>query len=90
MVASRARTYVKPTGLGFLCATLTRGVDTLHGQLKALLDKLYSRPQTILLVTDLEALHPYMRIDAIESQLYGSFTIPTLFFYPGSAPARPG
>jgi Domain of unknown function (DUF1788). len=36
-----------------------------------------------LLVTDLEALHPYMRIGAIESQLYGKFHVPTVFLYPG-------
>jgi len=37
----------------------------------------------IMLVTDLEALHPYMRIGVIENQLYEKFTIPTVFFYPG-------
>lgn len=37
----------------------------------------------IVLVTDLEALHPYLRIGAIESQLQGRFTVPTVFLYPG-------
>ena len=37
----------------------------------------------IMLVTDLEALHPYMRIGVIENHLYEKFTIPTVFFYPG-------
>lgn len=38
---------------------------------------------TLLLVTDLEALHPFLRIGAIESQLQGKFHIPTIFLYPG-------
>jgi hypothetical protein len=37
----------------------------------------------LLLVTDLEALHPYMRIGAIEGQLQGKFIVPTVFLYPG-------
>ena len=66
-----------------LANTLTNGKDTLPGRLKARLDSLQNKAQAILLVTDLEALHPYLRIGTIESQLYGSFTIPTIFFYPG-------
>lgn len=38
----------------------------------------------LLLVTDLEALHPFMRIGAIESQLQGKFHVPTIFLYPGT------
>jgi hypothetical protein len=34
-------------------------------------------------VTDLEALHPYMRIGVIEGQLSGEFRVPTIFLYPG-------
>jgi hypothetical protein len=37
----------------------------------------------LLLVTDLEALHPFLRIGAIESQLQGKFHVPTVFLYPG-------
>ena len=37
----------------------------------------------LLLVTDLEALHPFLRIGAIESQLQGKFHVPTIFLYPG-------
>lgn len=37
----------------------------------------------LLLVTDLEALHPYTRIGAIETQLYGRFVVPTVILYPG-------
>ena len=34
-------------------------------------------------MTDLEALHPFLRIGAIESQLQGQFHVPTVFLYPG-------
>ena len=55
----------------------------LMRMLKAKLEELEGKAHAILLVTDLEALHPYMRIGAIESQLYGKFQTPTVFFYPG-------
>jgi hypothetical protein len=55
----------------------------LQQRLEQVLTQLEGRPNTILLVTDLEALHPYMRIGAIEGQLQGKFHVPTLFFYPG-------
>ncbi|HOD42054.1 MAG TPA: DUF1788 domain-containing protein, partial [Candidatus Wallbacteria bacterium] len=47
------------------------------------LDEIKDQTNPILLVTDLEALHPYLRIGAIESQLQGKFVAPTIFFYPG-------
>ncbi len=56
---------------------------SLQGRLKSLLDSLEGHRNAIVLVTDLEALHPYLRIGAIESQLAGSFHVPTVFFYPG-------
>src|SRR5712672_1866700 len=61
---------------------------TAQGRLQARLDErlsaLEGRSSTIMLVTDLEALHPYMRIGAIEAQLQGKFHVPTVFFYPGT------
>lgn len=56
---------------------------SLQGRLEAKLEELECKTNAILLVTDLEALHPYMRIGAIEAQLYGKFHVPTVFFYPG-------
>lgn len=66
-----------------LANALTNGSDTLQIRLKARLEQLHDRRKGLLFVTDLEALHPYTRIGAIESQLYGSFTVPTIFLYPG-------
>jgi len=41
-------------------------------------------PRSLLLVTDLEALHPYLRIGTLESRLQGRFNVPTVFLYPGT------
>lgn len=57
--------------------------NVLPNALESCLDSLKGKSNTILFVTDLEALHPYLRIGAIESQLIGKFYVPTVFFYPG-------
>jgi len=54
------------------------------------LESLKDKRNAILLVTDLEALHPYLRIGSIESQLMGKFTAPTIFFYPGERTGKIG
>lgn len=64
-----------------LANALTRGA--LQARLKAVLAPLEGHHNTLLFVTDLEALHPYLRIGAIESQLQGQFHVPTVFLYPG-------
>jgi hypothetical protein len=56
---------------------------SLQMRLEECLEKLESKHKGILLVTDLEALHPYLRIGAIENQLHGKFSSPTVFLYPG-------
>lgn len=55
----------------------------LQSRLEDVLAGLEGQSNAILLVTDLEALHPYMRIGAIEAQLQGKFHVPTVFLYPG-------
>ena len=42
-------------------------------------------PTSVLFLTDLEALHPFLRIGAVEQQLVGKFSIPTVVLYPGTA-----
>jgi hypothetical protein len=58
-----------------------------EGALKQrLADKLQSltgQMNTVLFVTDIEALHPYLRVGVLEQQLQGGFTVPTVFLYPG-------
>jgi hypothetical protein len=47
------------------------------------LQPLEGKQNALMLVTDLEALHPYLRIGAIETKLQGQFHVPTIFLYPG-------
>ena len=67
---------------GALAEALTKK-PALQSKLEAKLATLNDKPGAILLVTDIEALHPYLRIDSMENQLQGKFRIPTIFFYPG-------
>ncbi|MDG4901394.1 MULTISPECIES: BREX protein BrxB domain-containing protein [unclassified Mesorhizobium] len=64
-------------------ANALTGRDQLQKRLEDTISALKDDPNAIVLVTDLEALHPYLRIGAIEAQLQGKFHIPTIFFYPG-------
>ncbi len=65
-----------------LADIVTSGGGLLR-RLEDALRPLEARPNALLLVTDLEALHPFLRIGAIESQLQGQFPVPTVFLYPG-------
>jgi hypothetical protein len=42
-------------------------------------------PSSVLFLADLEALHPFLRIGAVEQQLVGRFSFPTIILYPGTA-----
>jgi len=66
-----------------LANTLGDPEKGLQAKLEQKLAELEGNEKALLLVTDLEALHPYMRIGAIESQLQGRFHVPTIFLYPG-------
>lgn len=58
----------------------------LQSRLATVLEDLSTNPpgpNPILLLTDVEGLHPYMRIGTIEGQLAGQFHVPTVIFYPG-------
>lgn len=65
-----------------LADIVTRGEGLLRG-LESALQSLKGQSSSLLLVTDLEALHPLLRIGAIEGQLQGQFGVPTVFLYPG-------
>jgi len=65
-----------------LANALTRK-DQLQTRLEDTLAALEGKANAIVLVTDLEALHPYLRIGAIEAKLQGKFHVPTVFLYPG-------
>lgn len=64
-------------------ANALTGRDQLQNRLEEVISAQKDNPNAIVLVTDIEALHPYLRIGAVEAQLQGKFHIPTIFFYPG-------
>lgn len=65
---------------------------TADSALKIMLDNklqsLAGNKDTVLFVTDLEALHPYLRVGTIEQSLQGRFTVPTVILYPGVRSGR--
>ena len=64
-------------------ADILTGEDALMNSFEEALRPLEGKKNAMLLVTDLEALHPFARIGAIESKLLGKFHVPTVFLYPG-------
>lgn len=56
----------------------------LQEQLTAELETLAENPRALLLVTDIEALHPYMRIGVLENEVFGKYKTPSVIFYPGT------
>jgi len=57
--------------------------ETVERAVMAAQEKLQGRERPLLLVTDVEALHPYLRIGAIEQRLQGRIRMPMVILYPG-------
>ena len=64
------------------------GSDELKEVLLKKLEGLGGQENALLLVTDLEAIHPYLRIGSIEQKLQGKFNVPTVVLYPGIRTGR--
>ncbi len=47
------------------------------------LARIADRPKGLLIIADIEAIHPYLRIGAIEQRLQGKVSTPTVILYPG-------
>lgn len=62
----------------------------LQTKLEEWIEECSQQKDCLILVTDLEALHPYMRIGTIESQLQSKFKVPTVFLYPGVRTGKTG
>ncbi len=62
--------------------------NKIRSRLRDKLREISDVDNALLLVTDLEALHPYARIGAIESSLIGEFLRPTVFLYPGESTGK--
>lgn len=47
-------------------------------------EELKSQPKPLLIVTDLEAIHPFTRFGPIEQKIYTEIEIPIVILYPGT------
>jgi hypothetical protein len=68
-------------------ATLAEALNaenTLDERILEQQQALKNAENALLLITDLEALHPYTRIGGVESRLQGQFEVPTVILYPGT------
>lgn len=65
-----------------LAKALTEGTDLID-MIKTKIEEASLHQGGMLLLTDLESLHPYLRINSIEAQLQGSIRCPIVVLYPG-------
>lgn len=65
-----------------LAKALTEGPELL-GLLKSKMEEAATHANGLLLLTDLESLHPYLRINSIEAKLQGQIRCPVVVLYPG-------
>ena len=86
MLLQQAEKKYAPLDFGTINKTLAKALTEgtrLTDLLKAKIDEAASTPGGLLLLTDLEALHPYLRINSIEAQLQGMIRCPIIVLYPG-------
>ena len=56
----------------------------LLNEINKKLESLKDKKETLLFFTDVESLHPYIRVGSIELNLSGKFMVPTIILYPGT------
>jgi hypothetical protein len=61
---------------------LTEGPE-LMAMVRDKMEEASSYPSGLLLLTDLEALHPYLRINSIEAKIQDAVHCPVIVLYPG-------
>jgi hypothetical protein len=65
-----------------LSKALTEGTELLD-MLLAKMEEAATHSDGLLLLTDLEALHPYLRINTIEAKIQDQIRCPVIVLYPG-------
>lgn len=63
---------------------LGSGIDRVTTRILSELESLKGKEGAILIITDVEALHPYLRIGAVEQRLQGRCPVPVVILYPGN------
>jgi len=83
---SEANHSYDPESLGQIRDTLADALtseDRLKNMIVDRLQSLEGSENTVLMLTDLESLHPFLRVGVIEQKLSGKFNVPTVILYPG-------
>jgi Domain of unknown function (DUF1788) len=86
MLLDQAERSGKPIEFGEINKTLAKALTEgpeLFDLAKSKMEEASTKPGGLLLITDLEALHPYLRINSIESRLRDMIRCPVLVLYPG-------
>lgn len=86
MLLAQADRSGKPLDFTDINKTLSKSLiegPELLDMIKGKIEEASSAPGGLLLLTDLEALHPYLRINSIEAQLQGVIKCPVIVLYPG-------
>ena len=65
-----------------LAKALTEGPELL-AMVRQKMEEAASQSRGLLLVTDLEAIHPYLRINSIEAKIQDEVRCPVVVLYPG-------
>jgi hypothetical protein len=63
---------------------LGNGYDKVTAKIISTLESLRGVDGALLVISDVEALHPYLRIGAVEQRLQGHCPVPVVIFYPGN------
>ena len=85
VLAKAAETILQPA-ISEITTTLQKALTEgpeLLSMVRDKLDEAANRPNGMLLLTDLEALHPYLRINTIEAQIMDQIRCPVIVLYPG-------
>jgi hypothetical protein len=83
---SRATEAIPQSAVAEITTTLRKALTEgpeLLSMVREKLDEAASKPNGLLLLTDLEALHPYLRINTIEAQIMDQIRCPVVVLYPG-------
>jgi hypothetical protein len=83
---SRATEAIPKSAVAEITTTLRKALTEgpeLLSMVREKLDEAASKPNGLLLLTDLEALHPYLRINTIEAQIMDQIRCPVVVLYPG-------
>lgn len=86
LALSKAKGPIPANAMNDINKTLTKVLidgPELMAMLRAKMAEAAAEPNGLLLLTDLEALHPYMRINSIEARIQGEIRCPVIVFYPG-------